>query len=201
MLNDIKTTTIVSTCWSGNVGRPKTIISQNKQLKVTSVWLREALWDPRPHCACSFECLANVYRTIPPKSTIFSPLCRVRSQAAVTKGNYLLNQLLRYQARPQRTRETGVPSHSPPLPFLSSLLLSSLTRRRVYPQRSFGQAVVTGVVQSPPWYVALFFVVHRVQRSHCSSIFIECSLLTLSRFPLIISLCKKSPYEHALGEA
>ena len=33
--------------------------------------------------------------------------------------------------------------------FLSSLLLSSSTRRRFYPQRSCGQAVVTGVVPSP----------------------------------------------------
>ena len=35
----------------------------------------------------------------------------------------------------------------------SSLLLSSSTRRRFYPQRSPGQAVVTGVVPSPPRYV------------------------------------------------
>ena len=34
--------------------------------------------------------------------------------------------------------------------FKSSLLLSSSTRRRFYPQRSSGQAVVTGVVPSPP---------------------------------------------------
>ena len=34
--------------------------------------------------------------------------------------------------------------------FLSSLLLSTSTRRRFYPQRSSGQAVVTGVVPSPP---------------------------------------------------
>jgi len=64
-------------------------------------------------------------------------------------------------------------------------------RRRFYPRRSSGQAVVTGVVPSPPRYVPLFFVAHRVQHSHCSSIFIECSQLTLSRFPLINFLCKK----------
>ena len=34
--------------------------------------------------------------------------------------------------------------------FSSSLLLSSLTRRRFYPQRSSGQAVVTGVIPSLP---------------------------------------------------
>ena len=57
--------------------------------------------------------------------------------------------------------------------FLSSLLLSSSTRRRFYPQRSSGQAVVTGVVPSP-LCVPLNFIAHRVQHSHCSSIFIEC---------------------------
>ena len=38
--------------------------------------------------------------------------------------------------------------------FLSSLLLSSSTRRKFYPQRSSGQVVVTtGLVPSPPRYV------------------------------------------------
>ena len=45
--------------------------------------------------------------------------------------------------------------------------------------------MVTGVVPSPPQHVALFFVAHRIQHSHYSSIFIECSYLTLSRFPPI----------------
>ena len=54
-----------------------------------------------------------------------------------------------------------------------------------YPQRSSGQAVVTGVVPSSPRYVPSFFIEHRVQHSHCSSIFIECCSLSLSRFPLI----------------
>ena len=40
--------------------------------------------------------------------------------------------------------------------FSSSLLFSSSTRRRFYPQRSSGQAVVTGVVPSPPRYVPSF---------------------------------------------
>ena len=40
--------------------------------------------------------------------------------------------------------------------FWSSLLLSSSTRRRFYPQRSSGQAVVTGVVPSSPRYVPSF---------------------------------------------
>ena len=40
--------------------------------------------------------------------------------------------------------------------FVPSLLLSSSTRRRFYPQRSSGQAVVTGVVSSTPRYVPSF---------------------------------------------
>ena len=40
--------------------------------------------------------------------------------------------------------------------LLSSLALSSSTRRRLYPQRSSGQAVVTSVVPSPPRYVPSF---------------------------------------------
>ena len=59
--------------------------------------------------------------------------------------------------------------------YLSSLWLSSSTRRRFYPQRSSGQAVVTGVVPSP-LCVPLNFIAHRVQHSHCSSIFIECCI-------------------------
>ena len=58
--------------------------------------------------------------------------------------------------------------------FSSSLQLSSSTRRRFYPRRPHGQAVVTGVVPSPPRYVPSIFIAHRVQHSQCSSIFIEC---------------------------
>ena len=46
--------------------------------------------------------------------------------------------------------------------------------RRFYPQRSSGQAVVTGVVPSPPVRAFIFIAHNRVQHSHCSSIFIEC---------------------------
>ena len=84
--------------------------------------------------------------------------------------------------------------------FLIITLLSSSTRRRFHPQRSSGQAVVTGVVPSPR-YVPSIFIAHRVQHSHCSSIFIECWKLTLSRFPLIIFLSKKKSLRVcALGE-
>ena len=34
-----------------------------------------------------------------------------------------------------------------------------------------GQAVVTGVVPSPPRFLPTFFISHRVQQSHCSLIF------------------------------
>ena len=34
-----------------------------------------------------------------------------------------------------------------------------------------GQAVVTGVVSSPPRFLPSIFIAHRVQQSHCSSIF------------------------------
>ena len=80
--------------------------------------------------------------------------------------------------------------------FLSSLLLSSSARKRFYPQRPSGQAVVTGVVPFSPRYVPSIFIAHRVQHSHCSSIFIECCQLTLSRFPLINFYARKSPYEY-----
>ena len=74
--------------------------------------------------------------------------------------------------------------------FQSSLLLSRLTptryfNRRFYPQQTSRQAVVTSVYPSLPPITCLFFVAQRVQHSHCSSIFIECSLLTFSRFPRI----------------
>ena len=52
----------------------------------------------------------------------------------------------------------------------------TITRGRSYPQRASGQAVVTGVYPSPPRYVPSFFAAHRVQHSHRSSIFIECSI-------------------------
>ena len=71
------------------------------------------------------------------------------------------------------------------------ILLFRSTLERFCPQRYFGQAVVTGVVPSRPRYMPPMVIAHRVQHSHSSSIFIECCLLTLSRFPLIIFLCQK----------
>ena len=68
-----------------------------------------------------------------------------------------------------------------------------------------GQAVVTGVVPSPPRFLPSFFFAHRVQQSHCSSI-VHRVLLT---HPLALSASqfvhkKKSQrflYEYALGGA
>ena len=56
--------------------------------------------------------------------------------------------------------------------YVSSPLLSSSTRRRCYPQRPLGQAVITGAVPFPRG-TCLHFVAHRVQHSHCSSIFMR----------------------------
>ena len=63
---------------------------------------------------------------------------------------------------PPTTAKFSYPYVSPNQTFsLSSFLLSSSTRTRFYPQRSSGQAVVTGVVPSPPRYVPLIFIAHR----------------------------------------
>ena len=48
----------------------------------------------------------------------------------------------------------------------------------------------------PPRFVPSILIAHKLQHSHCSSIVIECCQLTLSRFPLLIFLCKKGPYEY-----
>ena len=50
-----------------------------------------------------------------------------------------------------------------------------------------GQAAVSGVVPSPPRYVPSVFIVHKMQHSHCSSIFIECCFVPTNF------------YEYALG--
>ena len=84
--------------------------------------------------------------------------------------------------------------------FSTSLLLSSLTRGRFYPQRAYCGKPWSQVSTAPPRYVPLLSVAHRVQLSHCSSIFIECSYLTLSRFPLVILFFARKSHEHALGD-
>ena len=57
-----------------------------------------------------------------------------------------------------------------------------------------GQAVVTGVVPSPPRFLPSIFIAHRVQQSHCSSIFHRVLLthaLALSASQFVYK--KKSP--------
>ena len=59
------------------------------------------------------------------------------------------------------TRSSYCSGHDPSIFVLfysSSLLLSSVTRRRIYPQLSSGQAVVPGVIPSSPRYVPSFFL-------------------------------------------
>ena len=58
-----------------------------------------------------------------------------------------------------------------------------------------GQAVVSGVVLSSPRFLPSISIAHRVQRSHCSSIFHR-GLLTLSRFPHVNLCGEMSPRIH-----
>ena len=70
--------------------------------------------------------------------------------------------------------------------FQSSLSLSSLTRRRFYPQRySSGQVVLAGVVPSPPPYVPPFLSRIRFIIPTARRCFIEFCYFTIPRFPLI----------------
>lgn len=78
---------------------------------------------------------------------------------------------------PSRCGDEGIPveQRAGRLPFFfcsSSLLVCSSTRRRFYPQRPFGDDVVTGVFLSPPPVVAVVPIAHRVRHSHYSAIFI-----------------------------
>ena len=79
--------------------------------------------------------------------------------------------------------------------FSTSLLLSSLTHGSFFsPQGASGQAVVTPF--SPPGTCLYFLsLIGFIQHSHCSSIFIHSSSLTLSRFPLIILYIKQYSIE------
>ena len=59
-----------------------------------------------------------------------------------------------------------------------------------------GQTVDTGVVPSSPRFLISIYIAHRVQKSHCSSTFIECCQLKLSRFPQVNLCARKSPHEY-----
>ena len=99
----------------------------------------------------------------------------------------------------KNTRYSAVTSHEPePCSYLQPIV----TRRRCFTLGDLLDKPWSQVssLASPPRYVPLFFVAHRVQLSRCSSISIESSQLTLSRFPLINFYARKSPWEHALDE-
>ena len=78
--------------------------------------------------------------------------------------------------------------------FSTSLLLSSSTPGRFYPQRSSGHAVVTGFVPSPPRYMPSILSRIGVQHSHCSSIFIVASLRSRAFRQSVFYA--RSPYEY-----
>ena len=64
--------------------------------------------------------------------------------------------------------------------------------------RASGQAVVTGVVPSPPRFLPSIFFAHRVQHSHCSSIFRRVLLTqTLSRALSASQFVHKKKYIYA----
>ena len=69
-----------------------------------------------------------------------------------------------------------------------------------------GQAVVTGVIPSPPRFLPSIFIAHRVQQSHCSSIVHRVLLTHALALSFRKSICpqEKVPtnlYEYALGGA
>ena len=60
--------------------------------------------------------------------------------------------------------------------LFSSMMIDTIYRYTYFCSSHFyfpasGQAVVTGVVPSSPRFLPLIFIAHRVQQSHCSSIF------------------------------
>ena len=62
---------------------------------------------------------------------------------------------------------------------------------------AFGQAVVTGVVPSPspPRFLPSIFIAHRVQQSHCSSLFYRVLPTHALALPASRFVHKKSPHE------
>ena len=69
---------------------------------------------------------------------------------------------------------------------------------------SSGQAVVTGVVPSPPGFLRSMFIAHRVQQFHCPSTFHRMLLTQALAVSASQFVHKKSPHEfmrvqHALG--
>ena len=67
-----------------------------------------------------------------------------------------------------------------------------------------GQVVVTGVVPSPPRFLPSICIAHRVQQSHCSSIFHRVLLTHALALSKLICEHEKAPsnlYEYELGGA
>ena len=58
-----------------------------------------------------------------------------------------------------------------------------------------GQAVVKGVAPSPPRFLPSICIAHRVQQSHCSSIFHRVLLTHALQFPQVNLCAKISPHE------
>ena len=67
--------------------------------------------------------------------------------------------------------------HQPHTHFIFILFFHTFTFQLL------GQAVVTGVVPSSPRFLPSIFIAHRVQQSHCSSIFHPVLLTHALRFP------------------
>ena len=58
-----------------------------------------------------------------------------------------------------------------------------------------GQAVVTGVVPCSPRFLPSIFIVHRVQQSHCSSMFHQVLLTHAFALPQVYLCTRTSPHE------
>ena len=98
-----------------------------------------------------------------------------------------------------KQRRRSMPSSSIRRNLLDFITHGQVNSYEVSPSAVFGQAVVTGVVPFPPRYMPSTFIAHRVQHSHCSSIFIECCLLTedIRRNVIIGTYCRSPSADNA----
>ena len=97
-------------------------------------------------------------------------------------------------------RQVGVLVEMDRIIFFFLFFLHAFTSQLL--DKPCSQALVTGVVPSPSPgpHLRFFFIVHRVQQSHCSSIF-QSSVANL-RFPQVNLCTEKVPtnlYEYELG--
>ena len=81
----------------------------------------------------------------------------------------------RYSHRPSLLSTRGVPGCSPWVFGHTRVCTGTMLVPPEYHTCFYfpvsGQAVVAGVVPSPPRFLRIIFIAHRVQQSHCSSIF------------------------------